>query len=90
MNGFLNMLKAMGLDPEAMQGQAQDLFARFTSLEASHQSFVTAVDERVTFLEGELSRLKEHLAMDVEEAIKHAEPAPEESTQTVATTQTTV
>jgi hypothetical protein len=61
MNGLLNMLKAMGFDPDVMKETAKALFDRFTKLE---ERLVFVTDERLAELEGEIERLKAHVGLD--------------------------
>ena len=62
-NAMMNMLKAMGFNPEHMKAEAQKLFGRFTALE---QRMEYISEDRLVFLESELQRLKDHFGLDGE------------------------
>lgn len=68
MQGFLKMLKAMGIDPDALKDQAESLLKRFTEMEENFftlsSQFRAFINGRYTEMEAEIAAIKAHLNMD--------------------------
>ncbi len=64
MQAMMNMLKAMGFDPEAMKENAKNLYDRFVALETKMEH---VSDERIAAVEAEISALKEHFNLHEQE-----------------------
>ncbi len=63
MSGLLGMLKALGIDPEALKQQAEALFKRFDTLETR---LVSVSEERLAALEADIAALKVRLMPEAE------------------------